>query len=224
MDKLRELGTEVKIFDPCDTATGSEEVADASVVKRKEQWWMYLAGQASGHGATDIYSASLLSGSPLSATGWKLTRSATGHLTPLAARRVSSVWDGKGGRHCPSYVTGWDPQKGQWVERIYYGGAAENLWGPYTIGFLQWDGQQWVDQPEPAFTASEAWEHGSVYEPNLIMRAAGAALFGHLLRFTCRKCPGVSPVAERNASEKLEGLLNPSRCAISFSGSSVCSR
>jgi hypothetical protein len=65
-------------------------------------------------------------------------------------------------------VKGWDPQKGEWVERIYYAGAAENLWGPYTIGFLQWDGQQWVDQPEPAFTASDAWEHGSVYEPNLI--------------------------------------------------------
>ena len=65
-------------------------------------------------------------------------------------------------------MKGWDPQKGEWVERIYYAGAAENLWGPYTIGFLQWDGLQWVDQPEPAFTANEVWEHGSVYEPNLI--------------------------------------------------------
>ena len=26
------------------------------------------------------------------------------------------------------------------MERIYYAGAAENLWGPYTIGFLEWDG------------------------------------------------------------------------------------
>jgi hypothetical protein len=54
------------------------------------------------------------------------------------------------------------------VERIYYAGAAENLWGPYTIGFLQWDGAQWEDQPAPAFVANEEWEHGSVYEPNLI--------------------------------------------------------
>jgi hypothetical protein len=37
-----------------------------------------------------------------------------------------------------------------------------------TIGFLEWDGQKWIDQPEPAFTAKEDWEHGSVYEPNLI--------------------------------------------------------
>ena len=25
-----------------------------------------------------------------------------------------------------------------------------------------------MDQPEPAFIANEEWEHGSVYEPNLI--------------------------------------------------------
>jgi predicted GH43/DUF377 family glycosyl hydrolase len=65
-------------------------------------------------------------------------------------------------------VKGWDPVRAAWVERIYYAGAAENLWGPYTIGFLEWDGQKWVDQPEPAFVANEGWEHGSVYEPNLI--------------------------------------------------------
>lgn len=174
MDKLREirLGTEVQIFDPCDTATGSEEVADASVVKRNEQWWMYLAGQASGHGATDIYSASLLSGSPLSATGWKLTRSATGHLTPLAARRVSSVWDGKGGRHCPSYVKGWDRQK-----------------------------SEWVDQPEPAFTASEAWEHGSVYEPNLIY---------HEGKWKIKNDPGPFPFAFTLGCLETELPLGPS--------------
>jgi hypothetical protein len=33
--------------------------------------------------------------------------------------------DGKGGRHCPSYVKGWEPTKGEWVERIYYAGAAD---------------------------------------------------------------------------------------------------
>ena len=65
-------------------------------------------------------------------------------------------------------MKGWDPDKAVWVERIYYAGAAENLWGPYTIGFLEWDGEQWQDQPEPAFTANEDWEHGSVYEPNLV--------------------------------------------------------
>src|SRR5262249_39118518 len=56
----------------------------------------------------------------------------------------------------------------EWVERIYYAGAAENLWGPYTIGFLEWAGEKWADQPEPAFQANEEWAHGSVYEPNLI--------------------------------------------------------
>ncbi len=164
------LGSEFKIFDPRDpsAASGGSELLDASVVKRKEQWWMYLAGQADGHGATDIYSASLRAGVPVSAAGWTPTRDAAGELAPIAARSRSCGWDGKGGRHCPSYVKGWDPQKREWVERIYYAGAAENLWGPYTIGYLEWDGETWADQPEPAFVANEEWEHASVYEPNLI--------------------------------------------------------
>lgn len=40
--------------------------------------------------------------------------------------------------------------------------------GPYEIGFLQWDGERWIDQCEPAFLANQEWEHASVYEPNLI--------------------------------------------------------
>jgi hypothetical protein len=164
------LGTERKIFDPRDGSTGSggAEVLDASVVQRGEQWWMYLGGQAHGYGPTDLYSASLPLGAPLSATGWELARGPAGELAPVAERTSSAAWDGNGGRHCPSYVKGWDPSKGVWMERIYYAGAAENLWGPYTIGFLQWDGKKWADRPAPVFTASEDWEHGSVFEPNLI--------------------------------------------------------
>jgi hypothetical protein len=159
----------VKIFDPRDPSCGSDgaELLDSSIVERDQQWWMYLAGQPAGFGATDIYSASLARGAPLSATGWNLTRRETGELAPLCERQRSRAWDGDGGRHCPSYARGWDPAKGKWVERIYYAGAAENLWGPYTIGFLEWDGEKWIDQPEPALRAEESWEHGSVYEPNV---------------------------------------------------------
>lgn len=162
--------SEIKVFDPRDPSTGlnGAELADASVVYRNGQWWIYLAGQAHGYGPTDIYSASLAVGTRLSATGWKVTRNGGGELAAVAPRNFSARWDGKGGRHCPSHVKGWDPGKRKWVERIYYAGAAENLWGPYTIGFLQWDGENWVDQTEPAFSANEDWEHGSVYEPNLI--------------------------------------------------------
>jgi len=127
---------------------------------------MVLAGQAAGYGPPELYSASLAPGAPISPSGWVLTRNSSGALIPLAARHFSSSWDGPGGRHCPVYVTGWDG--GRWVERIYYAGAAENLWGPYTIGFLQWDGNEWLDRPGPVFAASEEWERGSVYEPNLI--------------------------------------------------------
>lgn len=160
----------MKIFDPRDPSTGlnGAELLDSSVVERGDQWWMYLAGQANGYGPTDIYSASLPPGAPLAATGWTLTRDAAGNLAPVAGRSSSSAWDGTGGRHCPSYVKGWDPASGQWVERIYYAGSADALWGPYTIGFLQWNGDAWLDRPEPAVAANEEWEHGSVYEPNII--------------------------------------------------------
>jgi hypothetical protein len=164
------LKTEVKIFDPRDATTGSPgaELLDASVVKRGEQWWMFLAGQAAGYGPTDLYKASLPPHAPLSSRGWTPSRNTAGELVPVAGRSRSRNWDGDGGRHCPSYVTGWDPGEGKWVERIYYAGAANNLWGPYTIGFLQWDGEEWRDQPEPAFVSTEDWEHGSVFEPNLV--------------------------------------------------------
>jgi hypothetical protein len=129
---------------------------------------MFLGGQSHGFGPTDIFSASLSADAPLVATGWQLTRTVTGELQPVAPRIVSQPWDGPGGRHCPSYVRGFDPGRGQWIERIYYAGAAENLWGPYTIGYLEWDGEKWADQPAPAFTPTEEWERGSVFEPNLI--------------------------------------------------------
>jgi hypothetical protein len=161
---------ETKIFDPRDPATGSAgaELTDATVVKRGDRWWMYLGGQAHGYGPTDLYSASLPAGAPLSTQGWRLTRDETGVLLPLTGREASAEWDGNGGRHCPSYVKGWDSQKGKWVERIYYAGASENLWGPYTIGYLEWSGERWVDQPTPVFAANENWEGGSVYEPNFV--------------------------------------------------------
>ncbi len=161
---------ETKIFDPFDLATGSggSEVLDPSVVFRDGCWWMFLAGQAEGYGPPELFSAALPPGASLSEVGWKLTRDAGGILTPLARRDASQPWDGNGGRHCPSYVKGWDSRKKRWVERIYYAGAADHIGGPYTIGFLEWDGIRWIDRNEPVFHAVEAWEHGSVYEPNLI--------------------------------------------------------
>lgn len=161
---------ESKIFDPHDPSTAAygSDLIDCSITERDECWWMVLAGQPGGYGATDLYSAKLPRGAALSGVGWKPLRDAAGKLAPLAKRNRSAGWDGKGGRHCPSYVKGWDPDKQTWVERIYYAGSAENLWGPYTIGFLEWDGEHWQDRAEPVFSANEDWEHGSVYEPNLV--------------------------------------------------------
>jgi hypothetical protein len=162
-----------KIFDPAD---GFAPIADAlslcdcSVVKRGNKWCMYLAGDAIGGEVPELFSASLPEDKALSSDGWEITCQSNNNkaIAVLAEHNKSKGWDLRGGRHCPSYVQGWNPQKKSWVERIYYAGARDKVWGPYTIGHLEWDGNEWVDQPAPAFEANEDWEHGSVYEPNLI--------------------------------------------------------
>jgi hypothetical protein len=164
---------ETKIFDPADGFAPFTDVAiatDSTVVKRGDQWWMYLGGKVLNREGIQLFSASLPPGAPLAAAGWKLTPDPDDltRVAMLAPQNASAPWDLKGGRHCPSYVRGWDPERGAWVERIYYAGGAEYVWGPYTIGYLEWDGSKWIDQSAPAFVAEEDWEHGSVYEPNVI--------------------------------------------------------
>ena len=166
-------GTEIKIFDPAQgfaPLTKTDGITDATVTKRSNRWWMAAAGQILGEHGIHLFSASLPEGAPLAATGWTITADPSDSAKPalLAAYDASHSWDFKGGRHCPSYVKGFDPHRRDWVERIYYAGSAENYWGPYNIGYLEWDGVRWVDQPAPVFAANEEWEHGSVYEPNLI--------------------------------------------------------
>jgi hypothetical protein len=150
--------------------TGLRTIIDCTVVKRETRWWMFACGLYKESWEIQMFSASLPENAPLSATGWQITPDVNDSSRPelLACKTKSHWWDGKGGRHCPSYVKGWDPEKNAWIERIYYAGAAQNFMGPYAIGYLEWDGAQWVDQPAPAFTANEYWERGSVYEPNLI--------------------------------------------------------
>lgn len=163
-------GREHKLFDPADPLTPAygSELLDPSVVFRNGQWTMFNAGQPHCFGPPDIFSATLPPGAPLSPDGWTVARDASGELLPVAGRELSAPWDSAGGRHCPSYVRGFDPGTGRRVERLYYAGAADHIGGPYTIGYLEWDGERWLDQPEAAFIAAEPWERGSVYEPNLI--------------------------------------------------------
>ena len=164
---------ETKIFDPADGFGPITDVfilTDATVTKRDNRWWMYLAGRAQNRESIELFSASLPVGAPLSPGGWTLTTNQTDktRIADLAGHEASKAWDLKGGRHCPSYVKGWDPIRRAAVERIYYAGGAGQVWGPYTIGYLEWNGTRWVDQVTPVFVANEEWEHGSVYEPNLI--------------------------------------------------------
>ena len=150
--------------------TNLKTFTDCTVVKRDHQWWMFAAGEEKTQPEIHLYSASLPKDAPLSAVGWQITPYDADPSRPalLAGKTTSAFWDGKGGRHCPSYVKGFDPRTNQWVERIYYAGAAQNVQGPYSIGYVEWKGNTWVESPAPVFTATEAWEHGSVYEPNLI--------------------------------------------------------
>jgi len=164
---------ETKIFDPADgfgTLADVVEVTDPTLARRGNRWWLYGASQVVGRPGIQLVSASLPAGAPLSPTGWTLTPDSgdARKIATLAGYDASHAWDLQGGRHCPCYVRGWDADCGDWVERIYYAGAAEHLWGPYAIGYLQWNRHTWIDQPAPAFIASESWERGSVYEPNVI--------------------------------------------------------
>jgi hypothetical protein len=166
-------GTHTRIFDAgkgYGSVTNLRILVDCTVAHRLGRWWMYACGVEKGSREIQLFSASLPEGAPLSAEGWVLTTDAGEPARPaLAAGKVRSYWwDGAGGRHCPSYVKGWDPERELWVERIYYAGAARDFMGPYAIGYVEWDGARWVDQAAPAFTANEYWERGSVYEPNLI--------------------------------------------------------
>jgi hypothetical protein len=106
----------------------------------------------------------------LSVQGWQITArdDDPSRVAVLADRTKTAAWDLHGGRHCPCYVRGLNPHTSQWVERICYAGSSGNLWGPYTIGFLEWDGERWAGQAQPVFVANEEWEHHSVFEPNVV--------------------------------------------------------
>jgi hypothetical protein len=162
-----------KVFDPARgfaPLTNVVELTDATLARRDGRWWMYLAGEALGHEGIRLFSASLPANAPLAAAGWELTPEPqdSNRIALLAPSDRSASWDLRGGRHCPAYVRGFDAGHGEWVDRIYYAGAAETPWGPYSIGYLEWDGTAWREQSEPVFVAVEDWEHGSVYEPNLV--------------------------------------------------------
>jgi hypothetical protein len=165
--------THTRIFDAgkgYGSLTSLRTLVDCTVLKRQGRWWMFACGVECDSPEINVFSASLPDGAALSPNGWTITPDEKNPSRPalLAGKAQSYPWDGKGGRHCPSYVTGWDQEKNAWVERIYYAGAAQDFMGPYVIGYVEWDGIRWVDQPEPAFAANEPWEHGSVYEPNLV--------------------------------------------------------
>jgi hypothetical protein len=164
---------ETKIFDPADgfgAVADLTEISDSTLAQRNNRWWLCGAGQMTGFGSTQLFGASLPDGAPLSASGWQIDARPCdpSRVAVLAEHARSAAWDLRGGRHCPCWVRGFDPRSDRWVERIYYAGAAEQIWGPYTIGYLEWDGERWVDQTEPVFVAAESWEHGSVFEPNVI--------------------------------------------------------
>jgi hypothetical protein len=103
----------------------------------------------------------------LTAEGWRFARDG-GLTAQVSDKGLSGSWDGRGGRHCPSYARGVHPDTGNVVERLYYAGAGDNKWGPYSIGCLEWRDGAWQEDEEPVFSPQEEWEGGSVFEPNVL--------------------------------------------------------
>ena len=65
----------------------------------------------------------------------------------LPDKNLSRPWDGKGGRHCPSYVKGWDPHKREWVERITTR-EPQKIVGPLHDWLPGMERKAWIDQPD----------------------------------------------------------------------------
>ena len=94
------LNRETKIFDPADGFAPITDVfilTDATVTKRDDRWWMYLAGRAQNRESIELFSASLPPGAPLAATGWILTANQNDKtkIADLADHEASKAWDSK---------------------------------------------------------------------------------------------------------------------------------
>ncbi|MFI6536424.1 hypothetical protein ACIBHY_28515 [Nonomuraea sp. NPDC050547] len=184
-----------------------DTVADPGVTRRDGRWWMVLGGMQAEERVIHLYAAQ---SSKLDA-GWQIITSPDDprQAARLAEPPPSGAWDATG-YHCPSYARGRDAG-GAVIERIYYASSAEwgSLYGPYQIGFLQWDGTRWVRHPEPVFTASHPWERGTVLEPNvlydegawLLRYTAGLAVDGRPSTGSAESGDGISGWRRRGQPE-----------------------
>jgi hypothetical protein len=135
--------------------------ADVTLLHRDDRWWMIMGELADPSvRRIDLRVAHLPPGAAVDSLEWTIEGS-------CAPRTPANGWDATG-YHCVSYVRG--RSGGEWVERLYYASSAAwtDITGPYSIGFLEWDGSAWVRHPEPVFTATEPWELDTVAEPNLL--------------------------------------------------------
>lgn len=141
-----------------------DTVADVSVTRADGHWAMVLGATSGDSSVIGIYSARLPRGATLDSADWAI---ATEPGDPAVAAALAPVppagaWDATG-YHCPVHV------QGGGARRVYYASTPErSLYGPYRIGCLEWEGGRWHRRPEPVFTAREAWERGTVLEPNVV--------------------------------------------------------
>ena len=135
----------------------------------RSRWWMYLAGRATKRESIELFSASLPPGAPRrNRMDTDCMQNDKTKIADLAGHQNSQVMGSQRRTSLSVLRQGLGPASAPKSSESYYAGGAANVWGPYTIGYLEWNGTKWVDQSTPAFVANEEWEHGSVYEPNLI--------------------------------------------------------
>ncbi|WP_199433503.1 hypothetical protein [Qaidamihabitans albus] len=131
---------------------------DPNVHKIGGQWWMFL-GAFQDTFKTNLFSASLPHGAPLSSSEWSFTteESDPHRAASLVPQPGDGSWDAAG-LHTPRYVQGIDAS-GRKVERIYYSGRTTeavtgNSGSRYAIGMLERVDGAWIRRDDPVFVGT----------------------------------------------------------------------
>lgn len=145
-------------------------VADPTVAKFGDQWWMYFGAMHTA-GKVSIFSAALPPGAPLSDDRWSITTDASdpARATSMVEQPPEGAWDEW--MHTPNLVNDPGQQPGNGgarPTRLYYTGSravGQDGTRRFSIGLLTRTRKGWVRRTEPILVGSA--QRPSVSEPKV---------------------------------------------------------